>query len=81
MILSFIPEEYLCNLEKLDDFMDAAPTVVNDAMVAFDQSLQHLEVTGHVSTQEILPEVLLYPQLIHHTRLGDWNSHTSGQCT
>ena len=63
MLSSFIPEDYLCNLERLDNFMDAALIVVNDAMVVFD----------HVSTQEILPEVLLYPQLIHHTRLGDWN--------
>ncbi|KAG0016759.1 hypothetical protein BGZ82_000967 [Podila clonocystis] len=63
---------YLRNLKRLSICMDASLIVVDNAIVAFGQSLEYLRVSGHITPQEILPETLINPQPVKNVRVGNW---------
>ncbi|KAF9024684.1 hypothetical protein BGZ52_010513 [Haplosporangium bisporale] len=64
---------FLRNMEQLKINMDTSLTVVHDTVAAFGEYLQRLEVNGRASFHGILPETLLDPRLLRHTKIGEWN--------
>ncbi|KAG0356069.1 hypothetical protein BG005_005009 [Podila minutissima] len=64
---------YLRNLKRLSICMDTSLLVVDNAVVAFGQSLEYLKVSGRMPPQEISHETLFNPQLVKNVRVGNWN--------
>ncbi|KAG0036335.1 hypothetical protein BGZ82_004361 [Podila clonocystis] len=67
------PENYPRNLKTLEMNMDASLTVLDDAVVAFRQTLQHLKAAGRASFESISHDSLLDPRLLRQERIGDWH--------